>query len=317
MNPSGAGWTAALALPVLLFTGPAAAANPWHPSVAPQGGSAAHAGIRTNDSAHSYLIRADAALDEIQASSSLSSRVRASIATLKRHVTAIRETAATTPQSGEAGHGRKGNWSKDLASAEQVLSNLLGSQGAHPTGGSPGVSGEKLNDATRAQLQEVRTQLRSFAAAMSGGPSTHGVTGPTAPSAGGNPLDADVKRHLTAARNTLNEIAKLARTAQLNEDARVQLSKIISNFDELARTGVRWRTSYSKVESDLNALIGGESAVGPSPAKRGTAGAVGSPGIVELEPTIKAKLIAFRSQLNAFEEAADRTAAKPEPGRND
>ena len=325
MTRSRAGWSVALALPVLLIAETAAAAPPEQPGAVPQAGAGADTGTQSHDSAHGYLIRALAALDELQKSPSLSGRIRSSIAELKQHVSAIRQTAATTPQPGEAGHGRKGNWSKDLASAEQLLSRLLGSQGASATGRSPAAPGEKLDDATRAQLQEVRAQLRSFAAAMSGGPSTDTVGGPAGaggstpavPSAGNQLGREAVKPHLTAARNTLNEITKLARTAQLNNDARVQLSRITSNFDELARTGVEWRTSYRKLESDLNALLGGESAVGPSPEERGTAGAVGSPGIVQLEPTIKTKLIEFRSHLNAFEEAAEGTAAKPNPRRDD
>ncbi len=120
-----------------------------------------------------------------------------------------------------------------------------------------------------------------------------------------------MKRHLIAARNTLNELSRLPAAGQLTGNARTQVSQLIRNFNELIAADAEWRQSYTKVESDLNALLGGESSVGPSPAEAGTAGAVATAGVVEVDPGIKAKLIEFRARLNAFEEAARGTVARP------
>lgn len=298
-SPTAAGWVVVCAA-LMLLAGPAPVAGQPQPTPARPTGEkapstdasqdAASAETRRPDSAHGHLKRAAQALDDIQASSSLSSRTRASVAELERHVSAIEKTAATAPRPGEAGHGRKGNWSKDLAAAEQVLSKLLE---------------EKLDEATTGKLLDVRRNLSAFAAGMSGGPSMPGST--TSAAAGeGDLRPEEAKQHLAAAQKTLMQIPELPAAAQLSEHARTRLSRVISSFDALMAERVDWRKAYARVESELNALLGGESAVGPSPAEPGTAGRVGSPGIVELEPTIKVKLVEFRAHLNAFEEAAGR-----------
>ena len=70
-------------------------------------------------------------------------------------------------------------------------------------------------------------------------------------------VDADtVKRHLTAARDTLSQLTQLPAAAQLSGDARTQVSQLISNFNELITTNVDWRAAYGKVQGNLTALVG-------------------------------------------------------------
>ena len=125
------------------------------------------------------------------------------------------------------------------------------------------------------------------------------------PSAASVDTDA-VKRHLTAARESLSQLTQLPAAAQLTGDARTQVSQLISNFNELITTNTEWRASYAKVQANLNALVGDQRtdespAAAPAP---GAAGAVGTSGTTGVDPTIRAKLVEFRTHLMDFEKAA-------------
>ena len=113
-----------------------------------------------------------------------------------------------------------------------------------------------------------------------------------------------MKRHLTAARDTLSQLTQLPAAAQLTGDARTQVSQLISNFNELITTNVDWRSAYTKLQGNLTALVGDQRAdESPTPAA-GTAGAVGTSGAVAVDPAIRAKLVEFRSHLMEFEKVA-------------
>ena len=88
-------------------------------------------------------------------------------------------------------------------------------------------------------------------------------------------VDADtVKRHLTAARDTLSQLTQLPAAGQLTGDSRTQVSQLISNFNELITTNVDWRSAYSKLQGNLTALVGDQRAdESPTPAAA-TAGAL-------------------------------------------
>jgi len=111
---------------------------------------------------------------------------------------------------------------------------------------------------------------------------------------------------LTAARESLSQLTQLPAAAQLTGDARTQVSQLISNFNELITTNTEWRASYAKVQANLNALVGDQRAdESPAPAPApGAAGAVGTSGTTGVDPTIKAKLVEFRTHLMDFEKAA-------------
>ena len=99
------------------------------------------------------------------------------------------------------------------------------------------------------------------------------------------------------------------------------MSQLIANFNELITTQAEWRASYSKVEANLDALLGpdntdAEPTGGVSTGTTGTtgtAGAVGTSGsatgVANLDPAIRAKLVELRRKLNEFEKAAGGTAA--------
>jgi hypothetical protein len=140
-------------------------------------------------------------------------------------------------------------------------------------------------------------------------------------------------RHLVTARDTLSQLTQLPAAAQLSGDARTQVSQLISNFNELIGNPPDWHVSYQKVAANLNALIGpdnsdaeaaggaatnatGATAAAPgataapgaaaTPDAATTQGAVGTSGTatVELDPSIRAKLVEFRRNLNEFQKAA-------------
>jgi hypothetical protein len=126
-------------------------------------------------------------------------------------------------------------------------------------------------------------------------------------------VDADAaKQHLTAARNSLSEMTQLPAASQLTGDARTQVSQLITNFNELITTKADWRTSFSKVETNLNALIGSATTDEAAARTSGTEGAVGTSGTVSgLDPALKAKLVDFRNHLDKFEKAAGGKANTP------
>jgi hypothetical protein len=112
------------------------------------------------------------------------------------------------------------------------------------------------------------------------------------------------KQHLTAARDTLAQLTKLPAASQLSGDARAQVSQLINNFNELITTKADWQAAYAKVEANLNTLLGpnpNEPARPPS----GTPGAVGTSGAAGLDPSVRAKLVEFRTHLEQFEKAAN------------
>jgi hypothetical protein len=141
-------------------------------------------------------------------------------------------------------------------------------------------------------------------------------TAPAKPEAAETQVDADaVKRHLTAARDSLSQLTQLPAATQLTGDARTQVSQLITNFNELITTNSEWRASYAKVQSNLNALIGDqrtdEAPATPTTPAAGTPGAVGTSGTIAIDPSIKAKLVEFRTQLLEFEKAAGGAGSAP------
>ena len=154
---------------------------------------------------------------------------------------------------------------------------------------------------------------------------------------GGDPNAEAVKRHLTAARDALSQIAQLPSAAQLTGDTRVQVSQLISNFNELITTSSQWRASYAKVDANVEALLGpaGMASAASAPSSgaavgtsgtadptgtsgtadaTGTAGTTGAPGASSgngIPADIRGKLVEFRTHLKEFEKAAGSSATAP------
>jgi hypothetical protein len=120
------------------------------------------------------------------------------------------------------------------------------------------------------------------------------------------------KRHATAARDTLGQLTKLPAAAQVQGDARTQLSQLITNFNELITTTENWRSSYDKVNANVVALLGPETPEPSQPPAAGVPGAVGTSGTATLDPAVRAKLVEFRNHLTQFEKASGaNTPAAP------
>ena len=146
-------------------------------------------------------------------------------------------------------------------------------------------------------------------------PSTAATASATAPSpaqaqqppAGTAEVDPEgAKRHLTAARDTLGQLTQLSGAAQVQGDARTQLSQLITNFNELITTNENWRSSYDKVNANVVALLGPETPEPGQPPTTGAPVAVGTSGTAAatLDPPVRAKLVEFRNHLTQFEKAA-------------
>ena len=65
---------------------------------------------------------------------------------------------------------------------------------------------------------------------------------------------------MTAARDSLGEVTKLPAAQQLSGELRTQLTQLIANFNELITTNTEWKASYAKVDANLTALIGAQTA---------------------------------------------------------
>ena len=116
-----------------------------------------------------------------------------------------------------------------------------------------------------------------------------------------------MKRHLTAARDSLSQLTQLPAASQLTGDARTQVSQLISNFNELITTNADWRAAYTKLQGNLTALVGepgADESPAPAAAPAATPGAVGTSGTTAIDPAIRAKLVEFRAHLTEFEKAA-------------
>jgi len=135
----------------------------------------------------------------------------------------------------------------------------------------------------------------------------------TTPAAGAQ-LTVDqegARRHLSAARGSLNQLTQLPAAAQLAGEGRTQVTQLIANFNELITTQAQWRASYDKVAANLTTLLGPAStdaeataaAPAPTAATPPAPGAVGTSGTVELDPAIRAKLVELRRHLAEFEKA--------------
>jgi hypothetical protein len=114
------------------------------------------------------------------------------------------------------------------------------------------------------------------------------------------------KRNLTDARDILSQLTQLPEAAQLNGEARTQVSQLITNFNALITTQNEWRAAFAKVQANLTTLLGAEQtdeSPVPPPAT-GTAGAVGTSGMATLDPKVREKLVEFRNKVAAFERAA-------------
>jgi len=140
-------------------------------------------------------------------------------------------------------------------------------------------------------------------------PDTPPAAAQTTPSAqpAAPPASEDAaKAHLTAARNILSQLTQLPAAAQLQGDARTQVSQLITNFNELITTQSNWKASYAQVQANLEALIG-PSMQADASRSTGTPGAVGTSGATaaaSVDPAVRAKLTEFRSELDQFEKAA-------------
>jgi hypothetical protein len=116
---------------------------------------------------------------------------------------------------------------------------------------------------------------------------------------------------VTEARDILSQLTQLPAASTLAGDTRTQVNGLIANFNELITNQTDWRASYTKVEENLNALIGPADPASAAAAATGTAGAVGTSGTgaATLDPAVRAKLVELRAKLTEFETAMGGSAA--------
>jgi hypothetical protein len=124
------------------------------------------------------------------------------------------------------------------------------------------------------------------------------------------------RSHLAEARRVLSEVTTMPQAAQLQGEARTQVSQLITNFNALITAQSNWREKYASVEQNLNTLLGAgaDTAVtgttGTTTTTTGTAGTTGSTATtttskaVTVDPAIKTKLEEFKRHLTAFHAAA-------------
>ena len=179
----------------------------------------------------------------------------------------------------------------------------------------PAAAGATTVQPTPTSAAQPQATPPAEAPAQPSTPSTAATASATAPSpaqaqqppAGTAEVDPEgSKRHLTAARDTLGQLTQLSGAAQVQGDARTQLSQLITNFNELITTNENWRSSYDKVKANVVALLGPETPESSQPPATGAPVAVGTSGTAAatLDPAVRAKLVEFRNHLMQFEKAA-------------
>lgn len=142
-------------------------------------------------------------------------------------------------------------------------------------------------------------------------------TATTQPAQEGAVDAAAAKQHLSEARDTLSQLTALPEAAKLQGDNRTQVAELITNFNELITTQTNWRAAYGKLDANLTTLLGADGMeAAPAAATSGVTGAVGTTGATPapaattaLDPSVRAKLAQFRTNLKAFERAAGSNSA--------
>ena len=192
MKRSTASWTTAVAASALLALPVGSWAQQATPSATPGQTTGAPApqtgrtpGAETKQgSANEHLRQAQSALADIP-ETSLTGTAKTRVAELKRHLNAL-EQAAQKSSAGTT--ARSANWTSDAAAADRILSELLdpasstgaatpaptGTTGSTATAPKTTTSGKSaasmtLDDTARTKLQDVRTHITAFAAAMGAG----------------------------------------------------------------------------------------------------------------------------------------------------
>jgi hypothetical protein len=288
------------------------------------------------NSAQKHLQLAKTAIDSISPTA-VTDKTKGQLVEVKKHLAALDRAPAGTAPTGTAGKKTTRattattSWATDVAEIDRILTSLIGTPA---TTGATAAAAVNLDEATRGKLADAKTHIIAFAAAMSGtetapatdaaptaapdsiAASTAAANAPaTSSKAAKGPVDQEAARtQMTEARNTLTQLTQLPAAAQLTGEARVQVTQVIANFNELITTTHDWPVSYAKVEANLNALLGPENtdAESTSGVATGTTGAtatgvVGTSGATPaatLDPAVRAKLIELRTHLKAYEKAA-------------
>lgn len=130
------------------------------------------------------------------------------------------------------------------------------------------------------------------------GPAEYGALGASEPV-------PESRSHLLAARDSLASLTQMPQAAGITGDARVQVSQLITRFNELIATNAAWREPLDDVKRRLNTLLTVDDRDTPREAATGTS------GTVVLDPDVRAKLTEFRSHLEAFERSAGGQATRP------
>ena len=233
------------------------------------------------NSAQKHLQLAKTAIDSISPTA-VTDKTKGQLVEVKKHLAALDRAPAGTAPTGTAGKKTTRattattSWATDVAEIDRILTSLIGTPAT--TGATAATAAVNLDEATRGKLADAKTHIIAFAAAMSGtepAPATDAAptaapdsvaastaaakTPATSSKAATAPVDQEAARtQMTEARTTLTQLTQLPAAAQLAGEARVQVTQVIANFNELITTTHDWPVSYAKVEANLNALLGPE-----------------------------------------------------------
>jgi hypothetical protein len=230
---------------------------------------------------------------------------KAKLMEVRQHVTAFATSMSGAGSSAPAPSSEPSTESAAAAAAQAPAAN-------------PAPTAESAAPASAGQTAQPTPSAQGAAPTSAEQPAEQSqAQAPTAPAADSQASEEEARRQLTAARDSLAQLTQLPAAAQLTGDARTQVSQLISNFNELITAKADWKAAYDKVNANVMALIGPESAASQPAAAgpTGTPGAVGTSGTTPaLDPAIKGKLVEFRTHLKDFEKAAGpATSGVPGP----
>ena len=257
-----------------------------------------------------------------KSSTAIDDATRAKLMEVRKHITAYAAGMAgapSTPKSEETAAAAAPSSAAAPATATPTPASQPST--ATPSAQSP-AAGAQNPPSTRPDPNAPAQQPPAAAQQPPAGEQPPAAAQPS--TAAQQPVNADeAHRHLVTARDTLSQLTQLPAAAQLSGEARTQVAQLISNFNELIGNPPDWRASYQKVNANLTALLGPDStdaeaqggaptAAPGAPATPGAPGATATPGAVgtsgtasvELDPSIRAKLVEFRRSVNQFEKAA-------------
>jgi hypothetical protein len=246
------------------------------------------------------------------AKATLDEATRAALMDVRKHVVAFATgmSGAASPKNDAAAPQSDAPMTPSEQSPSSATPSAAAPSSATPSSATPSSATPTTPEQSAPTTPEQSTPTPAAPSAATASAATQTPATPSS-AASAQPVDQEAaRRHLVAARDSLNQLTQLPAAAQLSGESRTQVTQLIANFNELITTQSQWRASYAKVSANLNAVLGPENtdaeATGgvatPTAGSTPAPGAVGTSGAA-MDPAVRAKLVEMRRHLMEFEKS--------------